>query len=98
MKAHHLCLCTAILLAIPAKALGGTCFIQATGQKERYKFVHVFDMTARSTALRRAVKSGDSREVTVAGDHVRVDWKFPGDKDYRLGRVALCQKGNRIKV
>ena len=98
MKLHHASLLAACLLALPANALAGTCMIEVTGQKDRYKFVHVFDFTARTTALRKAIKSGDSREVSVAGDHVRVDWKFPGDKDYRLGRVAVCQKGSRIKV
>jgi len=46
----------------------------------------------------QAIKAGDSRPVEVTGDKIRVDWKMPGDRNYRAGSVALCKAGNFVKI
>jgi len=79
-------------------ALAETCNVQVTGPAEHWKFLHVYDVATGEVVLRQAIKAGDSRPVEVTGDKIRVDWKMPGDRNYRAGSVALCKAGNFVKI
>jgi hypothetical protein len=48
--------------------------------------------------LGHAIRSGHSREVTVSGHQVRVDWKLAGDAHYHAGAATACKAGHTIKV
>jgi hypothetical protein len=85
-------------MLVESAALAETCMIEITGPSGQWKFVHVYDAATGTVVLRQAIKAGDSRPVTVSGDRVRVDWKFPGYVDYVPGAVSQCKDGNRIKV
>lgn len=86
----------ALLLESPA--LAGTCSIHATGPVGGWKFVQAHDVAKHKIVLSQAIKSGDSKTVTVSGDQVRVDWKLAGHAHYRAGAVNTCKQGNVIRV
>jgi hypothetical protein len=98
MKFRHACLFAGAVLLPVAGAFAGTCTIEITGPREQYKFVQVHDVAARAIVMRKAIKSGQSREVTVSGDRVRVDWKFAGGTSYQSGKVQACNGGRRIRI
>jgi hypothetical protein len=85
-------------LLIEAQALAETCNVQVTGPADQWKFVHVYDVATGEIVLRQAIKSGESKPVTVSGDKVRVDWKLPGYQKYRTGPVVECKSGNTVKT
>lgn len=81
----------------PAEAFAGNCNIESTRAPGEWKFVKVYDADNGEMVLRQVVSGGDLHEVVVSGERVQVDWKLPGDIDYRTGTVALCKGGNNIK-
>jgi hypothetical protein len=96
MNIKPLALAGLAFLFIEAQALAETCNVQVTGPEGQWKFVHVYDVATGEIVLRQAIKSGDSKPVTVSGDKVRVDWKLPGYTDYRTGAVLPCKGGNTV--
>lgn len=85
-------------LLFEGQALAESCVIQVTGPEEQWKFLHVYDVATDSIVLRQAMKSGDSKTVTVSGDKVRIDWKYPGYEKYRTGTVMPCKGGNIVRT
>src|SRR5688500_5188904 len=81
----------------PAEAFAGSCSIQSTRAPGEWKFAKVYDADTGKIVLRQVVNGGDTKQVVVSGERVRVDSKLPGDIDYRTGSVALCKDENIIK-
>ena len=86
----------AMLLAESA-AFAGSCKIENSGPPDEWRFVQIYDVDRGQIVLGRAIKSGDSKEVTVSGERVRVDHKLPGGTQYATGPVVICKGGNTIR-
>ena len=84
------------MAAGPAGA--GNCKVQNASAPGAYKFVRVHDADSGAVVLRKAINGGDSVELTVSGGRVRIEFKQPGQKDYRSGPVAICRDGNTLRV
>jgi hypothetical protein len=98
MRINLLALIGSTALAAGTQALAETCTIEITGPHGQWKFVHVYDVATGKMVLGHAIRSGHSREVTVSGHQVRVDWKLAGDAHYHAGAATECKAGHTIKV
>jgi hypothetical protein len=98
MRINLFALAGSTALVVGTQALSETCTVEVTGPQDQWKFVHVYDVATGKMVLGHAIKSGDSSEVTVSGDQVRVDWKLAGDKHYHTGAATQCKAGHPIKV
>ena len=91
-------------IALAAFATAGndaeeTCTIEnASSPAGEWKFVRAYDSVNGEVVLRQAIKSGESRSVTVSGNAVRVEYKLAGDKDYHSAQTAQCKGGNTIRI
>jgi len=86
----------AILLA-ESSAVAESCKIENAGPPDEWRFVQVYDVDRGQIVLGQAIKSGDKKEVSVSGEKVRVDHKFPGWTTYATGPVLICKGGNTIR-
>ncbi len=97
MAIRHIPVSVAALLLVDSAAIAATCQIQNAGPPNQWRFVHVYDVDRGKIVLQQAIKSGDSKEVAVSGDQVRVDHKLAGSTQYTTGAVATCKDGATIK-
>jgi hypothetical protein len=87
-----------VALLLGTSAGAETCHIQVTGAAGDWKFVHVYDVAKGTIVMRQAIKVGETKQVTVSGSRVRVDWKFAGHRSYTTGAVKTCKGGNTIEI
>ena len=87
----------AMLLAETAAARE-SCKIENAGPADEWRFVQVCDVDRGQIVLGQAIKDGDSKEVTVSGERIRVDHKFPGWTTYATRPVVTCKGGNTISL
>ena len=78
-------------------AVAGTCKVQSWAAAGDWRFVDVYDVTKSEIVLRQAINGGDSKDVTVTGDRIRVNHKRSGNRNYAAGPVADCKNGNTVK-
>jgi hypothetical protein len=78
-------------------AFAGTCSVQNSAAPGDWRFVHVYDVKKSEIVLRQAINGGDSKEVTVSGNKIRVDHKRAGNRNYATGPVTACKDGNTVK-
>ncbi len=78
-------------------ALAGTCHIQSTNPPGQWKFFRVHDAKTGEVVRAQAINGGDSKELTSKHDQVKVEFKLPGDIQYRGAFVAPCKDGNTIR-
>ena len=97
MANKHIAFSVAALLLVDSAAIAATCKVQNAGPPDQWRFVHVYDVDRGKIVLRQAIKSGDSKEVTVSGDRVRVDHRLAGSTQYATGPIAQCNEGATIK-
>jgi hypothetical protein len=80
-----------------ANASAETCHIQSTSAPGTWRFVKVYDVDTGTTVMQRALDGGATREVSVSGQQVRIDFKNAGGKHYKAGPVATCKNGNTVR-
>ena len=97
MTAKHMGLAIIAMLLAESAAVAENCKIENGGPPDEWRFVQVFDVDRGQIVLGQAIKSGESKEVTVSGERVRVDHKFPGWTTYATGPVLTCKGGNTIR-
>ncbi len=97
MNSKHFCI-GIIALATGSGAIAGTCNIQSTRAPGQWKFVKVYDLDTGEVVLQKAINGGETREVTVRGHRMRVDWKLPGGKNYKAGAEAICADGHTVSI
>jgi len=85
-------------LLVESAALAESCKVQSTSPPGQWKFVRAYDPDTNEVVLRQAINGGDSKPVTVAGDHVRVEYKLPGHTRYQPAVVAPCKDGNVVRT
>ncbi len=92
--------CVASLLALltPGAALADTCRVEVFGAPTIWKFIRAYDADTGEVVLRQAIKSGDGREVTISKNRLRIEFKFPGDRNYHPAQVTTCQGGNIVRI
>ena len=78
-------------------ASAGTCHIRSTNPPGQWKFFRVHDAKTGELVRAQAINGGDSKELTSKHDQVKVEFKLPGDIQYRRGFVAPCKGGNTIR-
>ena len=78
-------------------ALAGTCQIQSADPPGQWKFFRVYDAKTGEVVRAQAINGGDAKEVISKHDQVRVEFKLPGDIQYRPGFAAECKGGNTIR-
>ena len=97
MTRKHLFAAVVVASLLEGTAAAGTCKVQNTAAPGQWRFVHVYDVKKSEIVLRQAINGGDSKEVTVSGERVRVNHKHPGGKTYTAGAIAICKNGNTVK-
>ena len=85
-------------LLVSGTAWAGTCKLQNAAAPGSYKFVQVHDADTGAVVLRKAINGGETVELEVSGDRVRIDVKLPGHKDYKAGPVSICQADTTLRV
>jgi len=85
-------------LLVESGALAESCQVQSASQPGQWKFVRAYDPDTGKVVLQQPINGGDSKEVTVAGDHVRVEYKLPGHTHYEAGVVSPCKGGNVVRT
>lgn len=97
MTIRHMGLAVAAMLLAESAAVAENCKIENGGPPDEWRFVQVFDVDRGQIVLGKAIKSGDSKEVTVTGERIRVDHKLPGGTQFATGPVVVCKGGNTIR-
>lgn len=97
MTRQHLFASIIAAALLEGAAVAGTCKVQNAAKPGDWRFVHVYDVKKSEIVLRQAINGGDSKSVTVSGDRVRVNHKYPGSKGYKAGPVVACKNGNIVK-
>ena len=97
MTKHILAFAVTAAALLEGGAFAGTCKVQNAAKPGDWRFVHVYDVKKSEIVLRQAINGGDSKEVTVSGERVRVNHKRPGSKAYAAGAIAICKNGNTVK-
>ena len=97
MTARRLAFAAFALALLETAAVAGSCKVENAGPADEWRFVHGHDVDRGEIVLSKAIKSGDSKPVTVSGERVRVDHKTPGGTRYLTGPVAICKDCNAVK-
>jgi len=97
MTGKHMGFTLVAMVLAESAAVAESCKIENGGPPDEWRFVQVYDVDRGQIVLGKAIKSGDSKEVTVSGQRVRVDHKLPGGTAYATGPVVICKGGNSIR-
>jgi hypothetical protein len=96
-RAVHL-VASLIAVLVPGAALAETCSVQVVGAATMWKFVRAYDADTGEVVLRQAIKAGDSKDVTVSKNRLRIEFKLAGDREYHSSRVTTCEGGNTVRI